>query len=85
MFGSGQFGDLHAVTAAIYLDPEARSSVLDADGIHGRAREPLLKVMHFLRSMELESDEAREVNLSRMQVSELSRTEHLARFRCVIS
>ena len=67
IFGVGQFGDLHAVTAAIYLDAEARSSVLDADGIHGRAREPLLKVMHFLRAMEMESNEAHEVNLFRMR------------------
>lgn len=48
-FGSGKHGDLGATIAAIMLDSEARSSTLDDDGNHGRAREPLLKIMHMVR------------------------------------
>lgn len=50
-FGSGQYGDLGAMTAAILLDSESRSTVLDADQTHGQVREPLVKVLSFFRSM----------------------------------
>jgi len=60
-FGSGEYGDLAATTAAIYLDPEARSSTLDADSAHGKARDPIMKVLHFLRAMELSSAQEREI------------------------
>ena len=52
-FGSGSYGDLEAMVAAIMLDSEARSETLDDDANHGRAREPLLKIMHMYRSMKL--------------------------------
>lgn len=65
-FGTGQYGDLEATTAAIYLDREARSSTLDLDATSGKVREPLLKVMHFLRAMELGSNEERELNLANL-------------------
>ena len=35
------------------LDSEARSTTLDDDANHGRTREPLLKIMHLYRSMQL--------------------------------
>jgi uncharacterized protein (DUF1501 family) len=54
MFGSGEYGDLAATLAAILLDPEARSPVLDADPSFGGLREPVLKVIHLLRAMEFE-------------------------------
>ena len=41
---SGQAGDMGAAVAAIFLDREARASVLDLDPTHGQLREPLLKV-----------------------------------------
>ena len=41
---SGQYGDLGATVAAILLEPEARSVMLDYDPTFGRLREPLLKV-----------------------------------------
>jgi cullin-associated NEDD8-dissociated protein 1 len=63
-FGTGQYGGLEATTAAIYLDREARSTTLDLDATSGKVREPLLKVMHFLRAMELGSKEERELNLA---------------------
>jgi hypothetical protein len=43
---SGQYGDLGATVAAVLLHPEARA------GSAGKLREPLLKIVHFLRSME---------------------------------
>lgn len=49
---SGAYGDLRATTAAIVLDREARSPVLDLDPSHGQLREPLLKVIGLLRSLE---------------------------------
>jgi len=66
-FGSGEYGDMGAVAAAVFLDPEARSTTLTVDKTYGRAREPLLKVMHFLRSMELGAEEERQVHLPELR------------------
>eukprot|EP00804_Cyclotella_cryptica_P009369 CCRYP_018076-RB/>CCRYP_018076-RB protein AED:0.03 eAED:0.03 QI:374/1/1/1/0.94/0.9/20/617/4181 len=52
-FGSGKCGDLEATIAAIFLEPEARATVLNADPFMGGVREPLLRVMALMRSMEL--------------------------------
>ncbi|KAL7539351.1 hypothetical protein ACHAXR_009213, partial [Thalassiosira sp. AJA248-18] len=49
----GDYGNLEATIAAVMLDSDARSSTLDDDANHGRAREPLLKIIHMYRSMEL--------------------------------
>ena len=46
--------DLGAMAAAILLDDEARKVVLDMDQSFGQLREPLLKVMSFLRSQGLQ-------------------------------
>jgi uncharacterized protein (DUF1501 family) len=54
-FGDGKYGNLAAAVAAIVLDREAMSVVLDADPSHGSLREPLLKVVAFVRSMEYTS------------------------------
>ena len=51
-FGSGKYGDLAATIAAIYLDRETRTTVLDKDPSFGSLREPLLKVLALMRSME---------------------------------
>lgn len=51
-FGSKQYGCLKATVAAIFLDRELRSEVLDADPSAGSLREPLLRLVHFMRSME---------------------------------
>lgn len=67
-FGTGDYGDLAAVVAAIFTDREARSNTLLSDATHGSAREPLLKIMHYTRSMELDSAAGqREVNLIDLQ------------------
>ena len=49
---SGEYGDLGAAVAAIFLDREARDLTLDLDPAAGKVREPLLKVLHALRSLE---------------------------------
>ena len=41
--------------AAILLDREHRSITLDRDPFHGALREPIIKVVAFLRALELES------------------------------
>eukprot|EP00934_Nitzschia_sp_Nitz4_P007090 Nitzschia sp. Nitz4//scaffold25_size161228//48616//54500//NITZ4_002422-RA/size161228-snap-gene-0.22-mRNA-1//-1//CDS//3329544562//7080//frame0 len=58
-FGSGTYGDLGAAIAATLLDDEARSVELDADPTHGSLREPLIKLMGMMRSLDfqLASDE----------------------------
>ena len=51
-YGNGKYGDLAATIACILLDREARSVVLDADPVHGSAKEPLLKVIGLMRSLQ---------------------------------
>ena len=51
-FGDGRYGNLEAMIAAIVLDTEARSVVVDADPTTGSIREPMVKVMSFFRAME---------------------------------
>ena len=48
--GKGKYGDLEATIAAVLLDREARSLVLDKDPAHGSLREPILKVISFMRA-----------------------------------
>jgi len=49
---SGMYGDLAATAAAILLHPEARSQQGSEGRYQGALREPLLKLMHFMRAME---------------------------------
>ena len=63
---SGKYGCMASTVAAILLDREARSSILDRDPIHGQLREPLLKVMHVMRAMEYAPARGMEVSLSRL-------------------
>lgn len=51
---SGRPGDLGAAVAAALLDPEASAPELDADPDYGLVREPILKVVHLLRSLEVQ-------------------------------
>lgn len=50
-YGDGRWGNLAATAAAIVLDQEAISVVLDADPTHGALKEPLVKVVGFMRAM----------------------------------
>jgi len=51
-FGTGVRGDLAATVAAVILDREASSPLLDSDPDTGSLREPVLKVAHIMRAME---------------------------------
>mmetsp|Transcript_102655 Transcript_102655/g.294143 ORF Transcript_102655/g.294143 Transcript_102655/m.294143 type:complete len:2583 (-) Transcript_102655:1307-9055(-) len=48
---SGSYGDLGAAIAAVLLDREARSGLLDHDPTHGTIREPILKLLGLMRSL----------------------------------
>jgi hypothetical protein len=53
-FGDGKRGNLKAVAAAISLDEEALIPVIDEDPVNGNIREPLLKVIQFMRSLDFQ-------------------------------
>jgi len=53
--GSGKYGCMAATVAAILLDSEARNTVMDAEPTFGKIREPQIKLMHLLRSLEFKS------------------------------
>ena len=54
LFGNNQYGDLSATIAAIVLDAESRSEVLDSDPMYGSIREPLIRVISMMRTLEYE-------------------------------
>ena len=66
--GSKRYGDLGATIAAVLLDREARNEALDFDPTHGRLREPLLKIVHFLRSMNVISVDNREIETDNLAI-----------------
>lgn len=45
---------MKAVAAAIALDPEGLIPVIDEDPISGNVREPLLKLVQFMRSLDFQ-------------------------------
>eukprot|EP00746_Dinoflagellata_sp_MGD_P086016 gnl/MRDRNA2_/MRDRNA2_34029_c0_seq1.p1 gnl/MRDRNA2_/MRDRNA2_34029_c0~~gnl/MRDRNA2_/MRDRNA2_34029_c0_seq1.p1 ORF type:complete len:1786 (-),score=331.31 gnl/MRDRNA2_/MRDRNA2_34029_c0_seq1:135-5372(-) len=57
---SGEYGDLGATLAAILLNPEARQ-IDHTNKNNGRLREPLIKLVHVLRSMEYKDEKGRAV------------------------
>ena len=65
---SGAYGDLGAAVAAIFLDREARDATLDVDPAAGKLREPLLKVIHLLRSLDFEPRNGMEIELGKMDL-----------------
>jgi hypothetical protein len=52
MYETGKYGDLAAMVACVLLDREARSVVLDADSTQGGMKEPLIKIISLVRSLE---------------------------------
>lgn len=50
-FGTGEYGDLAAMSAAILLDREIRSKTLRQDPFFGALREPIIKVIGILRAL----------------------------------
>jgi len=55
-FGKRVYGDLEATAAAILLDREARDVLLDNDPSFGSLREPLVKIIGLMRSMEYDAE-----------------------------
>jgi Protein of unknown function (DUF1800) len=51
-FGSGKYGDLSATVACILLDQEARTTILDADPMHGSFKEPMLKIIGLMKALQ---------------------------------
>ena len=51
-FGSGDYGSLEATIASILLDKEAASGSISSDPSYGSMREPILKLLHLMRSMQ---------------------------------
>ena len=62
-FKTSALGNLEAAVFAIFTDPEARSPLLEADPSFGVLREPILKVIHFMKALEYRSREGREMQL----------------------
>lgn len=59
---SGRYGDVGAAVAAVLLHGEARQVAAASGGL----REPLLRLAHFLRAMEYESTDGREIAVSQL-------------------
>jgi hypothetical protein len=55
-FGAGKYGDLEAVIASIILDSEATEGAVSVDPSYGSMREPILKLLNLLRSMEYRTE-----------------------------
>jgi hypothetical protein len=68
-FGTGKYGDLAATVAAIILDRESRSVVLDADPSHGSLREPLIKVIALMRNLNYQQTDGQFTSLYGLQTS----------------
>lgn len=54
-FGSGKYGSLEAVAAAILLDREATDGAVSVDPSYGSIREPILRFMNLMRSMDYQT------------------------------
>ena len=54
-FGSGKYGSLEAMAASILLDSEATEGAISADPSSGSMREPILKLMNLMRSMDYQT------------------------------
>jgi uncharacterized protein (DUF1800 family) len=54
-FGDLKYGNLEAMAAAIFLDKEATGVAVSADPSYGSVREPILKVINLMRSMDYQT------------------------------
>lgn len=65
--GSRKYGDLASTIAAIILDKESRSVILDADPSYGSLREPSLKVIALMRNLRYVQNDGSFVTLQGLQ------------------
>ena len=69
-FGNGEYGSLEPMIAAILLDRESRSTVVDNDTSAGGFREPLIKLVSFMRAMGfVTASDSPEVRLQDLSIS----------------
>ena len=68
-FGSGTYGDLGMTVAAIVMDRESRSVLLDSDPTYGSLREPLIKVIALMRNLDYRQTDGRFTSLHGLQIS----------------
>jgi cullin-associated NEDD8-dissociated protein 1 len=73
---SGRYGDLAATTAAILLDREARSLVVQHDPSFGSYRDPLQKLYHAMRALSFVSSDGREVQFDRSSLAKMGMAAH---------
>jgi cullin-associated NEDD8-dissociated protein 1 len=64
--GSGRYGDLASTIAATLLYRDAYSPVLQMDISHGKIREPVIKIIHLIRSLEIVLQKNRQIEMSRL-------------------
>lgn len=74
-FGTGTYGDLAATVAAILLDREALSSAVEADPMHGRLQEPLIKLFSMMRGLRYTPRDGMDVDLQDLD-DELGQMAH---------
>lgn len=68
-FGDSRYGNMEAMTASIILHEESRNVLLDADPTSGSLREPVLKYIGLLKSLEFSNAPyAPEIRLNNLQV-----------------
>lgn len=67
-FGTRNYGDLAATIAAVLLDKEARNTALDSDPAFGQLREPVIKLMHVMRSLQAEASPGKQIEPNLLDV-----------------
>jgi len=60
---SGRYGCMQAAVHAVLRDQEARSLTVEADPMYGQLREPLLKVIQLLRTLDFKTKDGKEVQM----------------------
>jgi cullin-associated NEDD8-dissociated protein 1 len=64
---SGKYGDMKSAIYALLLDSEARDDILDSDPSFGKMREPILTILHVMRSLDYKSRDLREIEFQDLQ------------------
>jgi cullin-associated NEDD8-dissociated protein 1 len=64
--GSGKYGDMAATISAVLLHRDAMSTAARADFSFGKFREPLLKLLHVMRSLNLVTKAGLEIHLQNL-------------------
>lgn len=76
-FGSGTYGSLEAMVASILLHSEATDGAIAVDPSYGSMREPILKVMNLMRSMDYRTAIPTPIDNSTMQTAHHTKLWHI--------